>query len=170
MSSAMRRGGIPGPESRTGLTRPSMTEAEFERRIGTQAAQAEITSSIESRRLRPRSNPLRVPRRPFPPGRGSHESSRPNPDGFNGCSPSRRIWTRNSGSTPSTWGRTAPRSSTTCCDPSLPPWYFTTLATAVAVEAIEAAPERGIETDGDTPPDRKPVNSRITIPNLAAES
>jgi hypothetical protein len=47
MSNAMRRGGIPGPESRTGLTRPSMTEAEFERRIGTQAAQAEITSSIE---------------------------------------------------------------------------------------------------------------------------
>jgi hypothetical protein len=44
----MRRGGIPGPESRTGLTRPSMTEAEFERRIGTQAAQAETTSSIES--------------------------------------------------------------------------------------------------------------------------
>ena len=32
----MRRGGIPGPESRTGLTRPSMTEAEFERRLGTQ--------------------------------------------------------------------------------------------------------------------------------------
>jgi hypothetical protein len=48
MSNAMRRGGIPGPESRTGLTRPSMTEAEFERRIGTQAAQAEVTSSIES--------------------------------------------------------------------------------------------------------------------------
>jgi len=32
-SGSMRRGGIPGPESRTGLTRPSMTEAEFERRI-----------------------------------------------------------------------------------------------------------------------------------------
>jgi hypothetical protein len=32
----MRRGGIPGPESRTGLTRPSMTEAEFERRLGNQ--------------------------------------------------------------------------------------------------------------------------------------
>ena len=30
MSSAIRRGGIPGPESRTGLTRPTMTEAEFE--------------------------------------------------------------------------------------------------------------------------------------------
>lgn len=32
MSSA-RRGGIPGPESRTGLVRPAMTEAEFERRL-----------------------------------------------------------------------------------------------------------------------------------------
>jgi hypothetical protein len=38
MSSVIRRGGIPGPESRTALTRPSMTEAEFERRIGTQTA------------------------------------------------------------------------------------------------------------------------------------
>ena len=38
----MRRGGIPGPESRTGLTRPSMTEAEFERRLGTQGAAVEI--------------------------------------------------------------------------------------------------------------------------------
>ncbi len=27
-----RRGGIPGPESRTGLTRPTMSEAEFDRR------------------------------------------------------------------------------------------------------------------------------------------
>src|SRR3954452_21228133 len=41
MSSPTRRGGIPGPESRTGLTRPSMTEAEFERRLGTQAAAVE---------------------------------------------------------------------------------------------------------------------------------
>jgi hypothetical protein len=48
MSSAMRRGGIPGPESRTGLTRPSMTEAEFERRLGTQAATAEPPSLSES--------------------------------------------------------------------------------------------------------------------------
>ena len=47
MSSAMRRGGIPGPESRTGLTRPSMTEAEFERRLGTQAAPAEPPSASE---------------------------------------------------------------------------------------------------------------------------
>jgi hypothetical protein len=41
MGSAMRRGGIPGPESRTGLTRPSMTEAEFERRLGAQPAATE---------------------------------------------------------------------------------------------------------------------------------
>jgi hypothetical protein len=27
-----RRGGLPGPESRTGLVRPALTEAEFERR------------------------------------------------------------------------------------------------------------------------------------------
>jgi hypothetical protein len=40
MSGAIRRGGIPGPESRTALTRPSMTEAEFERRIGTQTIAA----------------------------------------------------------------------------------------------------------------------------------
>ena len=32
MSSGTRRGWIPGPESRTGLVRPMMTEAEFERR------------------------------------------------------------------------------------------------------------------------------------------
>lgn len=31
--SSGRRGGIPGPESRTGLVRPAMTEAEFERRL-----------------------------------------------------------------------------------------------------------------------------------------
>jgi hypothetical protein len=41
MSSSTRRGGIPGPESRTGLTRPSMTEAEFERRLSPQPATAE---------------------------------------------------------------------------------------------------------------------------------
>ena len=34
-----RRGGIPGPESRTGLVRPAMTEAEFERRQGPTAAE-----------------------------------------------------------------------------------------------------------------------------------
>ncbi len=48
MSSAMRRGGIPGPESRTGLTRPSMTEAEFERRLGAQPAAAEPSGPAEA--------------------------------------------------------------------------------------------------------------------------
>ena len=47
MSSTMRRGGVPGPESRTGLTRPSMTEAEFERRLGAQPTTAEPASPTE---------------------------------------------------------------------------------------------------------------------------
>lgn len=42
--SATRRGGIPGPESRTGLVRPAMTEAEFERRM----AAAEATTSART--------------------------------------------------------------------------------------------------------------------------
>jgi len=41
MSGGTRRGGIPGPESRTGLVRPAMTEAEFERRQQTRAATPE---------------------------------------------------------------------------------------------------------------------------------
>ncbi len=45
MSSPTRRGGIPGPESRTGLTRPSMTEAEFERRLNAQAGPADPPAS-----------------------------------------------------------------------------------------------------------------------------
>lgn len=55
MSSPTRRGGIPGPESRTGLTRPSMTEAEFERRLNAQtgagdppAAQAAVAESMDA--------------------------------------------------------------------------------------------------------------------------
>ena len=48
MSSTMRRGGIPGPESRTGLTRPSMTEAEFERRLNTPAASSEPPVAVEA--------------------------------------------------------------------------------------------------------------------------
>ena len=46
MSSSTRRGGIPGPESRTGLTRPSMTEAEFERRLNAQVSPAESSPSL----------------------------------------------------------------------------------------------------------------------------
>lgn len=35
-----RRGGIPGPESRTGLMRPMMSEAEFERRLAASSVDA----------------------------------------------------------------------------------------------------------------------------------
>ena len=48
MSSSTRRGGIPGPESRTGLTRPSMTEAEFERRIVSSVPAAEPSGPAEA--------------------------------------------------------------------------------------------------------------------------
>lgn len=40
-----RRRGIPGPESRTGLVRPSMSEAEFERRQGMESPGAESIPS-----------------------------------------------------------------------------------------------------------------------------
>ena len=43
--STTRRGGIPGPESRTGLVRPAMTEAEFERRMAAAEATAAPRSS-----------------------------------------------------------------------------------------------------------------------------
>jgi hypothetical protein len=45
--SGVRRGGIPGPESRTGLVRPAMTEAEFERRQQTTAAAASVAAAHE---------------------------------------------------------------------------------------------------------------------------
>src|SRR4051794_13168637 len=45
MSGGARRGGIPGPESRTGLVRPAMTEAEFERRQREAAAVAAVVSN-----------------------------------------------------------------------------------------------------------------------------
>lgn len=39
---SMKRGGIPGPESRTGLIRPAMSEAEFERLQGGAPASAGV--------------------------------------------------------------------------------------------------------------------------------
>jgi len=48
MSSTARRGGIPSPENRTGLTRPSMTEAEFERRVGAHVASIDIPALSDS--------------------------------------------------------------------------------------------------------------------------
>lgn len=47
MSGPARRGGIPGPENRTGLTRPSMTEAEFERRLAAQRGGGDQASEPE---------------------------------------------------------------------------------------------------------------------------
>ena len=45
---AARRGGIPGPESRTGLVRPAMTEAEFERRQAGGAVEPEEPPAAEA--------------------------------------------------------------------------------------------------------------------------
>ena len=154
MSSATRRGGIPGPESRTGLTRPSMTEAEFERRLGTQAGGGRAPDATRDRRASPPTRRRRArdrrrgPVDGDPRGRGRRGRSRPSPGGSSGCSPSRKTWTRSSGSTPSTWARTAPRSSTTCSGRSSPRWSCTTRATAAAARSAELA-ERALEADGD---------------------
>lgn len=45
---SVRRGGIPGPESRTGLVRPTMSEAEFERRVaGSGTSPAATTEEVD---------------------------------------------------------------------------------------------------------------------------
>jgi hypothetical protein len=45
---SVRRGGIPGPESRTGLVRPTMSEAEFERRVaGPGTSPAATTEEVD---------------------------------------------------------------------------------------------------------------------------
>jgi hypothetical protein len=62
MSSSTRRGGIPGPESRTGLTRPSMTEAEFERRLVASVPMAEPAGPAEAVETGPALEPEVAPR------------------------------------------------------------------------------------------------------------
>ena len=52
-----RRGGIPGPESRTGLVRPLMSEAEFERRQGRGATASSPDDSQEPSSLAVESEP-----------------------------------------------------------------------------------------------------------------
>ena len=72
MSGGTRRGGIPGPESRTGLIRPAMTEVEFERRQREAAAVAAVVSGsppagpIESAEQGPLGEPEANPRSPGP--------------------------------------------------------------------------------------------------------
>ena len=73
MSGGTRRGGIPGPESRTGLVRPSMTEAEFERRHNPQAPGASSASGIEPEE----SGPI-ISSDPEPSPRGTTSRSRTN--------------------------------------------------------------------------------------------
>ena len=51
MSGGTRRGGIPGPESRTGLVRPAMTEAEFERRHQAQGPDVDDPLTTSERSL-----------------------------------------------------------------------------------------------------------------------
>ena len=75
MSGGTRRGGIPGPESRTGLVRPAMTEAEFERRQR-EAAAGRLGGVVDAGRRaadpsRPRASPRRAPRRRARRGRAA---------------------------------------------------------------------------------------------------
>jgi hypothetical protein len=74
-SGSMRRGGIPGPESRTGLTRPSMTEAEFERRIVASVPAAEPSGPAEAGDAGPAPEPEIAPRVAAAPAPGRSRSS-----------------------------------------------------------------------------------------------
>lgn len=72
MSGGTRRGGIPGPESRTGLVRPAMTEVEFERRqreaaaVASMASGGPTTAPIEPTEFVPASEPEAGPRSSAP--------------------------------------------------------------------------------------------------------
>ena len=74
-SGSMRRGGIPGPESRTGLTRPSMTEAEFERRIVASVPAAEPSGPAEAGEAGPAPEPEVAPRVAAAPAPGRSRSA-----------------------------------------------------------------------------------------------
>ena len=69
-----RRGGIPGPESRTGLVRPAMTEAEFERR---QVGDPADESSSNDADTGGRSSSSAVATAPTTTGRGRSTRSKP---------------------------------------------------------------------------------------------
>jgi len=63
-----RRGGIPGPESRTGLVRPTMSEAEFERTQAQAAADDPSTHAVE---------PEAPPRAPAHPAKARAARAKP---------------------------------------------------------------------------------------------
>src|SRR5262249_22339297 len=69
-----RRGGIPGPESRTGLVRPAMSEAEFERRAAAEEAAAEGASVPP---VSPASTPEPEPARAAAPARVRGSRAKP---------------------------------------------------------------------------------------------
>lgn len=80
----VRRGGIPGPESRTGLVRPpAMSEAEFERRQSAGSPSADGgepgSTPVEPEPVLPRiaSTPVANPTPPAGAGRGRAARSKP---------------------------------------------------------------------------------------------
>lgn len=73
--SSMRRGGIPGPESRAGLVRPAMSEAEFERRQGMTAAAFVALEPSPTDEPAPTAQPAATTE-PEPTARGSSTTTR----------------------------------------------------------------------------------------------
>lgn len=73
---SVRRGGIPGPESRTGLVRPAMTEAEFERRQSLAATPASEPVEPEPAPEEPEPAPAR-PAAPAGRGRARGRAAKP---------------------------------------------------------------------------------------------
>jgi hypothetical protein len=65
-----RRGGIPGPESRTGLVRPSMSEAEFERQVEAEVAAVTARAAPPAALNEPESAPRSSSASSTPTGRG----------------------------------------------------------------------------------------------------
>lgn len=79
MSGGVRRGGIPGPESRTGLVRPAMTEAEFERRQPPQPSAASAVTAHEPPDTPLAAEPESTGRAPSPPAPSRGRAARAKP-------------------------------------------------------------------------------------------
>ena len=65
-----RRGGIPGPESRTGLVRPAMSEAEFERQVEAEVAAVTARAAPPATLAEPEPAPRSASASSTPTGRG----------------------------------------------------------------------------------------------------